>query len=70
MEAGDQLLAVNGQSLVGISQEQAATFMSRSGPTVTFQVSKRAAVYNGVAAYLNQPSPTTMQKSKKIIFIL
>merc|ERR1719278_1728486 len=57
LQAGDQLLAVDGQSLVGITQERAAEIMMRTGPVVTLEVAKQGAIYHGLAALLSQPSP-------------
>ncbi|XP_021958494.1 afadin isoform X3 [Folsomia candida] len=57
LATGDQLLSVDGQSLVGISQEEAAKYLVRTGPIVTLEVAKQAAVYQGIASMLNQPSP-------------
>jgi len=57
LQAGDQLLAVDGQSLVGITQERAADIMMRTGPVVTLQVAKQGAFYHGLAQLLSQPSP-------------
>ncbi|MFH4978919.1 hypothetical protein AB6A40_005628 [Gnathostoma spinigerum] len=71
LQPGDQLLSVNGQSLVGISQEEAASKMASAGHTVHFEVSKQAARYNGLSEWLTnppdtpvpQPYPRTMQKT-------
>jgi len=57
LQAGDQLLAVDGQSLVGITQERAAEIMMRTGPVVTLEVAKQGAYYHGLAQLLSQPSP-------------
>ena len=57
LEAGDQLLRVDGHSLVGITQEKAAEIMMRTGPVVTLDVAKQGAIYHGLAALLSQPSP-------------
>jgi len=57
LQAGDQLLAVDGQSLVGITQERAAEIMMRTGPVVTLEVAKQGAFYHGLAQLLSQPSP-------------
>ncbi|CAG7837490.1 unnamed protein product [Allacma fusca] len=54
---GDQLLSVDGQSLVGITQEKAAEYLVRTGPVVTLEVAKQAAIYQGLATMLSQPSP-------------
>lgn len=61
LQPGDQLLSVNGQSLVGISQEEAAAKMGAAGPIITFEVNKRAARYNGLSDWLNCPPPTPTQ---------
>lgn len=58
LAAGDQLLAVDGQSLLGITQEKAAEFLVRTGSVVTLEVAKGGAVYHGLATLLQQPSPT------------
>ncbi|KRX21227.1 Afadin [Trichinella nelsoni] len=57
LQAGDQLLKVNGQSLIGVSQECAAQMMSQSGQVVNFEVAKGAALYNGLAQWIYQLSP-------------
>ncbi|KIH68565.1 PDZ/DHR/GLGF domain protein [Ancylostoma duodenale] len=59
LAAGDQLLSVNGQSLLGISQEEAAEYMARAGAEVRFDVRKGAAMRNGLSAWLCQPPPPT-----------
>ncbi|RCN28895.1 PDZ/DHR/GLGF domain protein [Ancylostoma caninum] len=60
LAAGDQLLSVNGQSLLGISQEEAAEYMARAGAEVRFDVRKGAAMRNGLSAWLCQPPPPTV----------
>ncbi|KAJ8680884.1 hypothetical protein QAD02_016671 [Eretmocerus hayati] len=57
LSAGDQLLKVDGQSLVGITQEKAAEYLVRTGPIVTLEVAKQGAIYHGLATLLSQPSP-------------
>ncbi|XP_071440496.1 uncharacterized protein [Hetaerina americana] len=57
LQAGDQLLKVDGQSLVGITQEKAAEYLVRTGPVVTLEVAKQGAIYHGLATLLSQPSP-------------
>lgn len=57
LQAGDQLLKVDGQSLVGISQEKAAEYMTKTGSVVVLEVAKQGAMYHGLATLLNQPSP-------------
>ncbi|XP_006798723.1 afadin isoform X1 [Neolamprologus brichardi] len=57
LTAGDQLLSVDGQSLVGLSQERAAAIMMQTGPIVTLQVAKFAASYHGLEALLRESTP-------------
>ncbi|KAK6297390.1 hypothetical protein J4Q44_G00319730 [Coregonus suidteri] len=57
LAAGDQLLSVDGRSLVGLSQERAAELMTRTGSVVTLEVAKQGAIFHGLATLLNQPSP-------------
>uniref|UniRef100_A0AAQ5YST2 PDZ domain-containing protein n=1 Tax=Amphiprion ocellaris TaxID=80972 RepID=A0AAQ5YST2_AMPOC len=57
LTAGDQLLSVDGQSLVGLSQERAAAIMMQTGPVVTLQVAKFGASYHGLGALLSEPTP-------------
>ncbi|XP_048456572.1 afadin isoform X4 [Rhincodon typus] len=57
LAAGDQLLSVDGRSLVGLSQERAAEFMTRTGSVVTLEIARQGAIYHGLATLLNQPSP-------------
>uniref|UniRef100_A0A1I8EBF5 PDZ domain-containing protein n=2 Tax=Wuchereria bancrofti TaxID=6293 RepID=A0A1I8EBF5_WUCBA len=63
LESGDQLLSVNGQPLIGISQEEAASKMSSSGPIVSFEVYKHAARYNGLYEWLNNPPQAQVSSS-------
>ncbi|XP_018413212.1 PREDICTED: afadin isoform X2 [Nanorana parkeri] len=64
LTAGDQLLSVDGRSLVGLSQERAAELMTRTGSVVTLEVAKQGAIYHGLATLLNQPSPL-MQRDRR-----
>ncbi|EGT46400.1 CBN-AFD-1 protein [Caenorhabditis brenneri] len=59
LETGDQLLSVNGRSLIGISQEDAARLMTQSGNEVHFEVRKGAAHRNGLSNWLGPQTPTT-----------
>lgn len=59
LQAGDQLLSVDGYSLVGITQDRAAEILMRTGPTVRLEVLKQAAMFHGLATLLAQPSPTS-----------
>lgn len=65
MQAGDQLLKVDGQSLIGITQERAADYLVRTGQVVTLEVAKQGAIYHGLATLLQQPSPV-IQRGKTI----
>lgn len=56
LQAGDQLLKVDGQSLIGITQERAADYLVRTGPVVVLEVAKQGAIYHGLAVLLS-PSP-------------
>ncbi|XP_025074040.1 afadin-like isoform X2 [Pogonomyrmex barbatus] len=64
LTAGDQLLKVDGQSLVGITQEKAAEYLVRTGPIVTLEVAKQGAIYHGLATLLSQPSPVMTREHK------
>lgn len=57
LQAGDQLLKVDGQSLIGITQERAADYLVRTGRIVTLEVAKQGAIFHGLATLLQQPSP-------------
>lgn len=64
LQAGDQLLQVDGRSLVGLSQELAAEYMKDTKQTVNLLVAKQSAVYHGLATFLNQPSPIMPARGK------
>ncbi|KAJ8353333.1 hypothetical protein SKAU_G00209000 [Synaphobranchus kaupii] len=64
LAASDQLLSVDGRSLVGLSQERAAELMTRTGSVVTLEVAKRGAIYHGLATLLGQSSPMTQRGSE------
>jgi afadin len=68
LQAGDQLLAVDGHSLVGITQERAAEHLVRTGPVVTLHVAKQGAVLHGLATLLRQPSPQTSRGGNVFVF--
>ncbi|XP_039993356.1 afadin-like [Xiphias gladius] len=72
LTAGDQLLSVDGQSLIGLSQERAAAIMVQTGPVVTLQVAKFGASYHGLGALLSGPAPerTTGDKSNATALML
>uniref|UniRef100_A0A4W3HX57 Afadin n=1 Tax=Callorhinchus milii TaxID=7868 RepID=A0A4W3HX57_CALMI len=65
LAAGDQLLSVDGRSLVGLSQERAAELMTRTGSVVTLEVARQGAIYHGLATLLNQPSPMMQRASDR-----
>ncbi|KAM6464295.1 afadin isoform 15-T15 [Liasis olivaceus] len=65
LAAGDQLLSVDGRTLVGLSQERAAELMTRTGTVVTLEVAKQGAIYHGLATLLNQPSPMMQRVSDR-----
>ena len=65
LEAGDHLLAVDGNSLVGITQERAAQLMMSTGPVVTLQVAKQGAFFHGLDQLLSQPSPVTTRHNSE-----
>ncbi|XP_067338643.1 afadin isoform X3 [Channa argus] len=65
LAAGDQLLSVDGRSLVGLSQERAAELMTRTGSVVTLEVAKQGAIFHGLATLLNQPSPMMPRASDR-----
>nr|XP_022293041.1 afadin-like isoform X4 [Crassostrea virginica] len=65
LQAGDQLLEVDGKGLVGLSQDKAAELMTRTGQTVTLKVIKQGAFYHGLATLLSQPSPVLPRASPK-----
>lgn len=67
LAAGDQLLAVDDNSLINVSQERAAELMCKSGPQVLLTVAKDAASYHNLDAILNKsplPQPTQQQQQQ------
>ncbi|RVE57630.1 hypothetical protein OJAV_G00218110 [Oryzias javanicus] len=57
LAAGDQLLRVDGHSLLGLNQERAAAIMMQTGPVVTLHVVKSGARYHGLEALMTPPAP-------------
>ncbi|KAL2098852.1 hypothetical protein ACEWY4_005332 [Coilia grayii] len=57
LSTGDQLLSVNGQSLVGLTQEKAADILLHTSSVVNLEVVKSAAVFYGLEDVLSQPPP-------------
>ncbi|XP_035207092.1 afadin-like isoform X1 [Stegodyphus dumicola] len=66
LQAGDQLLKVDGHSLVGVNQEKAAELMTHTGPVVTLEVAKQGAVYNGLSDILSKPSPIIQRGPRRM----
>uniref|UniRef100_A0A6M2DRG4 Putative actin filament-binding protein afadin n=1 Tax=Xenopsylla cheopis TaxID=163159 RepID=A0A6M2DRG4_XENCH len=66
LQAGDQLLRVDGQSLIGITQEKAAEYLMHTGSIVTLEVAKQGAIYHGLATLLQQPSPLLNQGTRRM----
>ncbi|XP_037027430.1 afadin isoform X3 [Bradysia coprophila] len=66
LQAGDQLLKVDGQSLIGITQERAADYLVRTGQVVTLEVAKQGAIYHGLATLLQQPSPVIQRGNRRV----
>jgi hypothetical protein len=60
LQAGDQLLEVDGNSLLDITQEQAAELMMRTGPIVTLKIAKQAAIYHNVSDIINSVPAQTI----------
>lgn len=59
LQAGDQLLEVDGNSLLDITQETAAELMQRTGQVVTLRIAKQAAIYHNLSDVINSvPSQT------------
>ncbi|KAK7142793.1 hypothetical protein R3I94_012215 [Phoxinus phoxinus] len=59
LNPGDQLLSVDGKSLMGVSQERAAEIMMHTGSVVTLETLKSAAVYYGFEGVFTQAPQTT-----------
>ncbi|XP_016089321.1 afadin [Sinocyclocheilus grahami] len=59
LNPGDQLLSVDGKSLVGVSQERAAEIMMHTGSVVSLEIVKSAAVYYGFEGVFTQSPQTT-----------
>ncbi|XP_073683627.1 afadin-like [Garra rufa] len=64
LNPGDQLLSVDGKSLVGVSQERAADIMTHTGSVVTLEIVKSAAVYYGFEGVFTQTPQTTCKDHK------
>ncbi|XP_076466246.1 afadin-like [Babylonia areolata] len=66
LKAGDQLVEVDGKSLVGLTQDKAAELMTQTGSVVTLKVAKEGAVHHGLATLLDEPSPTMQRHATKV----
>ncbi|XP_054718595.1 afadin-like isoform X2 [Uloborus diversus] len=66
LQAGDQLLKVDGHSLVGVNQEKAAELMTRTGPVVALEVAKQGAIHNGLSDLLTKPSPVIQRGPRRM----
>lgn len=61
LQAGDQLLEVDGNSLQDINQDIAARLMQQTGPVVTLKIAKQAAIYHHLLDIINRvPSETVV----------
>lgn len=67
LQAGDQLLEVDGHSLLDKSQEQAAELMQRTGPLVTLRVAKQAALHHDLSDIINTPTMIPSQHAPNFI---
>lgn len=59
LEAGDQLLEVDGYSLLGITQDMAAQRMTQTGSLVKLKVAKQGALFHGLSSILTQQATST-----------
>jgi len=66
LQAGDQLLEVDSNSLIDISQDVAAELMMRTGPVVTLKIAKQAAIYHNVLDVINSV-PTILSSPQTIL---
>lgn len=57
LEAGDQILKINGTELLGVSQLEAAQLIKETGSEVTLEVAKNAAAFHGLNGIFNNSSP-------------
>ncbi|CAG5132612.1 unnamed protein product, partial [Candidula unifasciata] len=64
LQAGDQLLEVDGKSLIGVTQDKAAEMMTKTGQVVKLKVAKRAVLYHNLGSLLSQPSPTSQRAAQ------
>lgn len=55
LEAGDQILKINGIGLLGVSQGEAAQLIKETGSEVTLEVAKNAAASHGLNGIIHNP---------------
>lgn len=67
LQAGDQLMEVDGNSLIDISQETAAELMQRTGPIVTLRIAKQAAIYHNLSDIINSVPSQTIVSTPSIV---
>ena len=67
LDTGDLLIAVDENSLIGITQEKAAEILTKSGPNVCLTVAKQAAYYHGLDALLNKSPPLPQQQQQPLV---
>eukprot|EP00073_Rattus_norvegicus_P019025 XP_006228015.1 PREDICTED: afadin-like isoform X2 [Rattus norvegicus] len=60
--AHDQLLIVDGFSLVGLSQERAAELMTSTSPMVTLEVANQGILFHCLSTFLTQPLSSMVQR--------
>nr|CAB3266623.1 afadin [Phallusia mammillata] len=65
IQAGDQLISVDGYSLIGVDQEKAAQLMTQTGHTAVLEVAKQGAIYHGLAMILNHSPPKQQHLSNE-----
>lgn len=58
-------MKVDGHSLIGIDQENAAKLMTNTGPVVTLEVAKQGAVFHGLSGLLKEQSASTTSLLKQ-----
>lgn len=66
LQAGDQLLEVDGNPLLDITQDEAAMLMQRTGSTVTLKVAKQAATYHNLSEEINKVTTIVAQPPNKL----
>ncbi|PIK52797.1 putative afadin isoform X3 [Apostichopus japonicus] len=57
IKAGDQILEVDGNNIVGLDRDEATKFLVKSGRVVRLTIAQQGAIFHGLAGILSQPSP-------------